>query len=609
MSNKDPRSGRYHNSEDVIKADKRDVELTFLKKVNMNHQRLNSPSGSDQGGKRGRTSSDDDYERHVTINGTPKRSRSIQRNTRTFTNSSLSATTTCNNDSNSNSRMDNENIQSNNNNNGKNVNVNNDSSIFNFSRNAIDYAINQHLPPIKIICEPKIGNQKEGGIIIKGLIKSIEKDFKGINPRHNDLIGFDSWYINFNGDICCITNDIDLFVYLCDDKNVPNKVENTIIYIIKPRNLPPQRSVIIKNVPNSSCLEDMKVEVMNKFKSIYYFDEVLGTNNGRTRFIRIDLLNHLEYKQIMNAGIICIDGQCFHVHEFLAAPRVMFCSMCNLPGHIKRHCKFIYERCKRCGGNRKEGEHKECKITCHNCQGEHVATDFRCPTVHSYRNDLIQYLRQHPEALPNDTQIFIPSSFRQEGGKVLGKRMIEKNQVLYHYKPTKSNSNPAWPSISPKAAVYEPNINLNYPNVNIKEHLNIKDYLNRIETQCNEAKQDYDRKFNDTTTKINTCLNQVQSILNCFSSTIQRQNEMIYVLKTSLNECLEIIKITNQGLCLLMEKTGEQQYGDMIKQITALPLDERQASINKFFSAYSPLIDEITMKIMVATENLHIHNG
>jgi hypothetical protein len=367
--------------------------------------------------------------------------------------------------------------------------------------------------------------------------------------------------------------------------------------------------VIIKNVPNSSSLDDMKVEIMNKFKSTYDIDEVLGTNNGRTRFIRIDLLNHLEYKQILNAGIICIDGQCLHVHEYLAAPRVMFCSMCNLPGHTKKYCKFLYERCKRCGGNRKEGEHQECKITCHNCQGDHVATDFRCHTVHLYRKELIQYLRQHPEALPNDTQIFIPSNLRQEGGKVLGKRMMDKNQDLYHYKSTKINSNSAWPSLPPKSTVYEPNTNLKYPNIKVKEDLIINDVLARIEKECNELKQDYDRKFSDTTTKINMCLNNVQSLMNCFSSTIQRQNEMIYVLKTSLIECLEITKITNQALCLLMDKTGEQQYKDMIKQISAIPLDERQVSINKFFSAYSPLIDEITMKIMDATENLHIHNG
>ncbi|CAF0976472.1 unnamed protein product [Rotaria sordida] len=590
-------------------ADKRDVELTFLKKMNMEYQNLNSPSDTDQGGKRGRTPTDDDYERHVTRKGTPKRSKSIQKNTRTFINSIRSATTTDNNDSNLNLRMDDVNFQSSNNNNKKNINNDNDSSIFNFSRSAIDYAINQHLPPIKIICEPKIGNQKEGGVIIKGLIKSIEHDFKGVNPRHNDLIGFDSWYIDFKGDICCITNDIELFVYLCDDNHVPSKIENTIIYITKPRNLPPQRSVIIKNVPISSSLDDMKVEIKNKFKSIYFVDEVLGTNNGRTRFIRIDLLNHLEYKQILNAGVICIDGQCLHVHEYLAPPRIMFCSMCNLPGHTKRNCKLSYERCKRCGGNRKTGEHKECKITCHNCQGDHVATDFRCPLVHSYRKELIQYLRLHPEVFPNDTQIFIPSNFRQEGGKVLGKRMMDKNQDYYYYKSSKINPVPVWPSLSSKSTIYEPNANLNHQNLNIKDQLNLNDFLARIEKDCNEAKQEYDRRFNDTTTKINMCLNQVQSLMNCFSSTIQRQNEMIYVLKTSLNECLEIIKITNQALCLLLDKTGEQQYKDMIQQISAIPLEDRQTSINKFFSAYSPLIDEITMKIMDATEKLHIHNG
>ena len=39
----------------------------------------------------------------------------------------------------------------------------------------------------------------------------------------------------------------------------------------------------------------------------------------------------------------------------------------------------------------------------------------------------------------------------------------------------------------------------------------------------------------------------------------------------------------------MMEKTGEQQYVEMIKKISTIPIDERQSSINKFFSAYSPL--------------------
>ncbi|CAF1074660.1 unnamed protein product, partial [Rotaria sordida] len=86
--------------------------------------------------------------------------------------------------------------------------------------------------------------------------------------------------------------------------------------------------------------------------------------------------------------------------------------------------------------------------------------------------------------------------------------MMDKNQDYYYYKASKINPVPVWPLLSSKSTIYEPNANLNHQNLNVKDQLNLNDFLARIEKDCNEAKQEYDRRFNDTTTKINMCLNQ-----------------------------------------------------------------------------------------------------
>ena len=157
-----------------------------------------------------------------------------------------------------------------------------------------------------------------------------------------------------------------------------------------------------------------------KYKSIYSIQELRGTNNGKTRLLRIDLLNQIEYKQVLNTGVICIESVCLHVYEYLAGPRVMFCSTFNLPGHNKKRCQYPFERCKRCGTDRNIGQHRQCEIICHNCKGNHLPTNFNCLTTRSYRREVIKSIQLHPEILPDHVQIFIPSYCHQNDVKVVG---------------------------------------------------------------------------------------------------------------------------------------------------------------------------------------------
>ncbi|CAF4401648.1 unnamed protein product [Rotaria sp. Silwood2] len=160
---------------------------------------------------------------------------------------------------------------------------------------------------------PLFNEQKVGANIIKELFKLTDDDFKQANPKHNGVIGFESWYIDFNGNLQCITRDVELFIYLRDVKHIPIMLLDTKIMVVLPKHLPPQCSVIIKGVPNTFSIDDVKNEITNKYKSMYSIGELVGTNNGRTRYLRLDLTDTNEYKQLLNSGIICIEGQCLHV--------------------------------------------------------------------------------------------------------------------------------------------------------------------------------------------------------------------------------------------------------------------------------------------------------
>ncbi|CAF2522055.1 unnamed protein product [Rotaria sp. Silwood2] len=610
MLNKDVAPNGASLTDKMLVKDCRDVELTFLKKVNNEYSSVLSPGVSEQGEKRGRTPSDNEYDLQVNGHGTPKRTRAIQRKTRTITNSSYVVTTTTSANKNlSHQRMedDNNHLLSKQNDTIVNFERNNNNNKFNITNDAVVYSVDQSFTPIKIICEPKINEHKDGANIIKELFKLIVDDFKKINPKHNEIIGFDSWYIDINGDLQCITRDVDLFIYLCDVKHVPNMLLDTKIKVVLPRHLPAQRSVIIKGVPITFSIDEVKNEIMNIYKSVYSIIELLGTNNGRTRYLRLDLINTDEYKQLLNYGKICIDGQCLQVFEYLAAPRVLFCSMCNLPGHSKKYCKFTFDRCRRCGEDRKNGDHKNCVISCHNCKGEHVSTDFRCQTVQNYRRDLIHYLKHHPERLPTDTQFFIPSQYRSYGESALYNRRPYSQLMTMSPNRKQQLTNDDWPSLPPPA---RSTINYsNYTSSSSSDAIkNLQIQLNHLDKCCSIDKKKYEKKNIEIKTQLNESLTQLKSLNICFSTIIQRQNETIIMLKDTINECLEINKYTIQAVCLMMTKSNDQQYEEIIKQISNLPIAERQSSIDKIFSTYTPLIDELMSKIVAITKQIQVLN-
>ncbi|CAF4713734.1 unnamed protein product, partial [Rotaria sp. Silwood2] len=215
MSNKELKLNKSLQSRKSSKTDKRDVELTFLKKLNEEYPLRTSPGVNEQGEKRNRTESDDDHD--IDTYG--------------------SATTTNNHN---NPGLDNPNNHSSTNQRKNNVDIVNNK--FKINNNAINYAVEQTIPNIKFKCEPKLVEQKEALCLVKELIKLIEPEYKKINRKINDDVSFESWFIDKNGDLICITRNIELLIYLCDINHVPNKILNTNITINLPKHLPPQRS-------------------------------------------------------------------------------------------------------------------------------------------------------------------------------------------------------------------------------------------------------------------------------------------------------------------------------------------------------------------------------
>ncbi|CAF4534498.1 unnamed protein product, partial [Didymodactylos carnosus] len=243
---------------------------------------------------------------------------------------------------------------------------------------------------------------------------------------------------------------IEIFIYFCDCTHYPTELNNVKLKPILPSKLPVQHAVILKYIDNHLSYDEVKMDIEEKWKSVYSIKEMLGTQNYRSRHIRVDLLSKNEYETILNCGKISISGQLYDVNEFLPSPNLLICSKCNSPGHMRKNCGCTIEVCRRCGKEKTDGfDHKVCDIKCHHCGGDHESTNFKCPYIDGFRQELIKKLKNNPRFLPPHVQLFLPQRYRdQEGKRTLGngQSFSSKMKQQDHFFENKNKVN-AWPSL------------------------------------------------------------------------------------------------------------------------------------------------------------------
>ncbi|CAF1243722.1 unnamed protein product, partial [Didymodactylos carnosus] len=233
-------------------------------------------------------------------------------------------------------------------------------------------------------------------------------------------------------------------------------LNGTEISPVLPLHLPPQYTAVVKWIHNDVQDDDIREELKMKYKSIYYLESMHGTKSEYTRHVKIEMLNRREYESLLNSGKVNLMGDSYEVNEFLPAPKVLICGRCNRPGYTKKYCQSsAFDTCRRCGGDRTNIQaHKSCIVKCHHCGGEHEATSYKCPLISDFRRELIKQLKNHPERLPPQIQLFIPSDYRnkKDGARTIfssrqydgGSYQKSVNQNYYD-----RNDSQAWPSLVP----------------------------------------------------------------------------------------------------------------------------------------------------------------
>ncbi|CAM4829840.1 unnamed protein product [Rotaria magnacalcarata] len=480
----------------------------------------------------------------------------------------------------------------------------NDNNQTHISNQAVNYATDCHFPPIKIICTPKIQNQN-GAYFVQTLIKHIEKKFKNENPTCKKLLAFDAWWVNAAGDMMVLTKCMEIFIHLCILVNYPQEINNIKIEPQLPKYLPSPFSVLIKFVHNHISIDEIRQEVKDKYPSQYSCNELIGTITNRTRHVRIDFTERKDYNTILNNGQISFCSQLYTVSEFLEAPKLLICSKCNSPGHMKKQCQSKYDRCRRCGGDRIIGDHVECSIKCHHCSGEHLSTDYKCPILADYRFELVKELKRHPERLPGHAQLFIPAQCRDRN---------DRSHVITNYQKNEQKSR----------ATYNSTFNMNthsWPQLNSNSHTvsNETLFTQKLDEEIKSIREDFKKELNKLNAKYENETNIFRDRWHLVAQQIKTQNEMINNISTTTLSCImpmgiDLLRTTSEVLQSLHNNEQNEETKNKLNDSA----EQLRLQMNKFSEHFhilqqyqekiSLLMDKQTTSLIEAINTLSYIN-
>ncbi|CAF4408241.1 unnamed protein product, partial [Didymodactylos carnosus] len=168
----------------------------------------------------------------------------------------------------------------------------------------------------------------------------------------------------------------------------PTHVSNKRITVLKPKFVPECFTLVIRYVPNTFNLEQVKEEIKRSIKSADHFKEIIYSYERLTRDYRFTVTDLREYNVALQLGRIAVGNRLQPITTYKAANKMTYCTKCWGLGHLRDVCTILTQRCRICLGN--FGPNHQCSnvLKCANCQLEHHSLDPRCDVIRRYRTEL-----------------------------------------------------------------------------------------------------------------------------------------------------------------------------------------------------------------------------
>ena len=201
----------------------------------------------------------------------------------------------------------------------------------------------------------------------------------------------------------CNTNEIDIllfvkdptsFSFLLDQTKWPSLICDEKFIFTSVPSIPPQLSLIIKNVDLKLNFVDFTNEIKNVYPDVANVIRMKNKFGNFIKLVKLELTSPKIREDLLKNRKIFINYICYDIDEYLAPVNVLICSKCCGIGHFRRQCPEQNETCKSCGEVHKDLKVHQCSsiLKCKHCHGDHLSNSMKCPVVKNFRDALTKSL-------------------------------------------------------------------------------------------------------------------------------------------------------------------------------------------------------------------------
>ena len=202
---------------------------------------------------------------------------------------------------------------------------------------------------------------------------------------------------------CDNNNDIDILLYVKDSSSFtslfdkskwPLRIGGENYTFPSWPSIPPQLSLIVKNVNVQMDFEEFTDEVKSMFPEIINVIRMKNQLGNSIHLVKLELTSCAVRQEILNAKKLVVNYIYYEIVEFLAPANVLICSRCCGIGHFRKQCPEKDETCKNCAEAFPDLKLHRCATEpkCKHCLGTHLSNSMKCPVIKTFRADLTKKL-------------------------------------------------------------------------------------------------------------------------------------------------------------------------------------------------------------------------
>ena len=195
-------------------------------------------------------------------------------------------------------------------------------------------------------------------------------------------------------DFLLFLKDAISFSLLLDAKNWPDTFGNMNYMFPSSPSIPPQLSLIIKNVDLRLNFVEFSHEIKTNYPQVKNVIRLKNKFNNDIKLVKLELTSATVRDELLSKRKINVGYIVYDIDEYLAPANILICSKCMGLGHFMKQCRQIKSTCRTCGESVDDLKLHNCSNVekCIHCGQNHRSNSLKCQVVKSFRSELTRKL-------------------------------------------------------------------------------------------------------------------------------------------------------------------------------------------------------------------------